>query len=48
MERLNEEVSTDKVRQEIVASIAIQVYQHTMYPTSEEYTQLYVESWLIP
>lgn len=38
MERLREEVMTDKLRQEIISAIAIQIYQHTMYPSSEEYT----------
>ena len=38
MKSLSEEVITEKARVEIIAAIAIQVYQHTTYPTSDEYT----------
>ena len=40
MKLLSEEVITDKARVEIVAAIALQAYQHTTYPTSEEYTTM--------
>ena len=37
-ELMKQEIIIDKVRREIVHSIALQMYQHTTYPTSEEYT----------
>lgn len=40
MKVLSEEVITDKARIEIVSAIALQAYQHTTYPTSEEYTTM--------
>ena len=38
MKMLSEEMITEKARVEINSAIAIQVHQHTEYPTSEEYT----------
>ena len=38
MKTLSEEMITEKARVEIISAIAIQVHQHTEYPTSEEYT----------
>ena len=40
MKVLSEEMITDKARVEIVAAIALQAYQHSTYPTSEEYTTM--------
>ena len=38
MERLARNELSDGMRVEIISSIALQMYQHTTYPTSEEYT----------
>jgi hypothetical protein len=37
MKTLSEEVITEKARVEIITAVAIQVHQHTDYPTSAEY-----------
>lgn len=39
MKTLSEEMITEKARVEIISAIAIQVHQHTEYPTSEECMQ---------
>lgn len=40
MKVLSEEMITDKARVEIVSAFALQAYQHTTYPTSDEYTTM--------
>ena len=40
MKVLSEEIITDKARIEIISAIALQAYQHTTYPTSEEYNTM--------
>ena len=37
---------TDSCRKEIISSLAIQMFQYTIYPTSEEYTTVCC-GWLI-